>query len=49
MREQTKRGPGRPVKNVVVKIPASAEEIARALFSSSRKKRDAKLKAAKKD
>ena len=46
-RKPTSRGRGRPIKNVIVKIPAPAKEIARALFSSSRKKRTASLKTAR--
>ena len=38
------RGPGRPVKNVVPKIQASAEQIFKAMFRASRKKRDVRIK-----
>ena len=44
MKSNGKRGPGRPVKNVVPKINASAEEIFKAIFRAARKKRDARIK-----
>jgi hypothetical protein len=44
----TGRGPGRPVKNVVPKIQASAEQIFKAMFRASRKKRDARIEKAEK-
>lgn len=39
MTDQPRRKPGRPPKNVIKRIPAPAEEIARALFNVARKKR----------
>ena len=43
------RGPGRPVKNVVKKIPASTEQIFKAMFRASRKQRDARIEKAEKN
>ena len=44
-----KRGPGRPVKNVVPKINAPAEEIFKAMFRAARKKRASSLTTANSD
>ena len=43
-RSTNKRSPGRPVKNVVPKIQAPPQDIFKAMFRASRKKRDARLK-----